>query len=37
MTKQSITKILFTILISMMGTNAFAHDFAVENVDGVTI
>ena len=37
MTKQSITKILFTILISMMGANAFAHDIEVKNADGVTI
>ena len=37
MTKQSITKILLTILISMMGVNAFAYEFAVENADGVTI
>ena len=37
MNKQSITKILFTILISMMGVNAFAHDIAVKNADGVTI
>ena len=37
MNKQSITKILFTILISMMGVNAFAYDIEVENADGVTI
>ena len=38
MNKQSITKILFTILISMMGANAFAYgSIAVENADGVTI
>jgi hypothetical protein len=37
MKKQSITKILLTILISMMGANAFAYDIAVENADGVTI
>ena len=32
-----VTKILFTILISMIGTNAFAADIAVENADGVII
>ena len=37
MTKQSITKILFTILISMMGASAFAYDIAVENADGVIL
>ena len=37
MNKQSITKILLTILISMMGANAFAHDIVVKNADGVTI
>ena len=37
MNKQSITKILLTILISMMGANAFAYDIEVENADGVTI
>ena len=37
MKKQSIAKILLTILISVMEANAFAYDFAVENADGVTI
>ena len=37
MTKQSITKILFTILISMMGINALAYDIKIENADGKTI
>ena len=37
MTKQSITKILLTILICMMGVNAFAHDIEVKNADGVPI
>lgn len=37
MMKQSITKDLLTILVSMMGANAFAADIAVENADGVTI
>ena len=37
MRKQSITRILLTILISMMGANSFASDFAVKNVDGKTI
>ena len=37
MKKQSITKILLTILISMMGANVFAYDIAVENSDGITI
>jgi hypothetical protein len=36
MNKQSITKIMLTILVSMMGINAFAYDIAVENADGVT-
>ena len=31
------TKILFAMLMSMMGFNAFAHDIEVENADGVTI
>ena len=31
------TKILFAILLSMMGINAFAHDIEVKNADGVTI
>ena len=37
MKKRPITKILFTILICMMGANASAYDIAVENVDDVTI
>ena len=37
MKKQSITKILLTMLISMMGANAFAADIEVKNADGVTI
>ena len=37
MKKQSITKFLLTILISMMGANAFAHDIEVKNADGITI
>ena len=37
MKKQSITKIMLIILISMMGANAYAHDIAVENADGVFI
>ena len=37
MMKQSIIKILLTILISMMGANAFAYDIEVKNADGVTI
>ena len=37
MTKQSITRILLTILICMMEANAFAHDIEVKNADGVTI
>jgi hypothetical protein len=35
--KKSITKILLTILISMMGTNAYSQDIEVQNADGVTI
>ena len=35
--KQSRTIILFTVLISMMCTTAFAHDISVANADGVTI
>ena len=34
MTKQSLTKILFTILISIMGANVFAYDFSINNTDG---
>ena len=37
MKKRPITKILLTILISMMGVNAFAQNIKVENADGVTI
>ena len=37
MNKQSITRILFTIFISMLGINAFAYDIEVKNADGVTI
>ncbi len=37
MNKQSITKILLTFLISMMGANAFAADIAEQNADGVVI
>ena len=29
--------ILFTILVCVVGTKAFAYDFAVENADGITI
>ena len=29
--------ILFTVLMSMTGSKAFAHDIAVENADGKTI
>ena len=35
--KQLSTTILFTLLMSMVGTKATAHDFAVANADGVTI
>ena len=35
--KQISLSILLTMLMSMMGTNAFAYDIAVENADGVTI
>ena len=35
--KQLSTTILFTLLMSMVGTKATAHDFAVTNSDGVTI
>ena len=37
MKRHSITKILLTILISMMGANAYAYDIEVKNADGVTI
>ena len=35
--KLSINSILLTILMSMVGTKAFAYDIKVENADGVTI
>ena len=35
--KQFSTKILFTMLMSMVGANAFAYDIFVKNADGVTI
>lgn len=35
--KQSSIIILLTVLMSTVSTKAFAHDIAVENVDGVTI
>ena len=35
--KRLYTSILLTMLMSMIGTMAFAHDFAVDNKDGVTI
>ena len=35
--KQISLSILFTLLMSMTGINAFAYDIAVENADGVTI
>ena len=37
MTKQSITKFLLTILISIMGEHTFAYDIEVMNIDGITI
>ena len=37
MNKQSLFTILFTVLMSMTGAKAFAHDIAVANDDGVTI
>ena len=37
MMKHLCTRILLTILVSMVETNAFAYDIAVENADGVTI
>ena len=37
MNKQSFTTILLTMLMSMIGTKAFAYDFLVKNSDGVTI
>ncbi|MCR5642616.1 MAG: leucine-rich repeat domain-containing protein [Prevotella sp.] len=35
--KHLCTKIILAMLISMMGNQAFAHDIAVRNTDGVTI
>ena len=37
MNKQSFITILLTVLMSMTGTKAFAHDFSAVNNDGVTI
>ena len=37
MKKQSFITILLTMLMSMVGAKAFAHDIAVANSDGVTI
>ena len=37
MNKQSIITILFTVLMSITGAKAFAHDFSAANNDGVTI
>ena len=37
MKKQSFITILLIVLMSMVGTNSFAHDIAVANSDGVTI
>ena len=37
MKKQSFITILLTVLMSMVGAKAFAHDIKVENADGVTI
>ena len=37
MNKQSIITILLTVLMSMTGAKAFAHDIEVANSDGVTI
>ena len=37
MNKQSLTTILLTVLMSMAGAKAFAHDIAVKNDNGVTI
>ena len=37
MNKQSLITILLTVIMSMTGANAFAHDIAVANNDGVTI
>ena len=37
MKKQSFITILLTVLMSMTGAKAFAHDIAVTNSDGVTI
>ena len=37
MMKQVCITILLTLLISMVGAKAFAHDIEVKNSDGVTI
>ena len=37
MKKQSFITILLTVLMSMVGTKAYAHDIEVANSDGVTI
>ena len=37
MNKQSFITILLTVLMSMTGTKAFAHDIEAANNDGVTI
>ena len=37
MNRQSFITILLTVLMSMVGAKAFAHDIAVANSDGVTI
>ena len=37
MNKQSFITILLTMLMSMTGTKAFAHDMEVANNDGITI
>ena len=35
--KQTIFSILLTMLMSMVGTKAFAEDIVVENSDGIKI
>ena len=35
--KQTLLSLLFALLMSMLGTDAFAYDIAVANADGVTI
>lgn len=37
MKKNGLLKMMFVMLMSMIGINAFAYDVAVENADGVTI